>query len=691
MSFLSPALIGALLPLLALPVVIHLLNRSFPRHLRFPSVELIRRTLAHRSRLNRWRHWILIALRTLLLLLLLFAFLQPVLPRFGGTPSEQASRRVLIVLDHSLSMEHTGDGASSRERGVHEALKLLDSLSSDDLVNIVLLGSASSSCFVTFSKDHGEARRYLRQLGPGFTRADVNRANQFAARLLAKEQGACEVYFISDFQRKNWSSVSFESLPAEAKLFFVPVGPRHLANRAVMDARLSEHIILSGEILMLDVTIGNFSEEPFDGRVTVTVDGRPGTDQDVSIASWSESRVSMPVMAGGPGLHLCEVRLPSDALAADNAFHFAFKVQEKEEVLIVSDDPAMNAPAYFLRIALNPFENEAGPLLPRIIPSEELSSTRLAGIRKLFITRSKPLQASAVEAVAQFLLRGGGLVYFMDGTDDKASLALLENQIGRETLPMRIARKHSATNVVSGAQQIARGDFKSRFLKLFKGTARQNLALLEFYDYYQAGATAAGGVLLTYSDGTPAMAEMNHGLGTALLLNFSVAESASNLARQRLFPAWMQELVRELSVETPAPVTFTVGETLQTEIWRSEVQHDLRSPSGKSILPKRDLVGERCTISFPAQELGFYRIGSQRPLYAFGVNPSAEEADLRPMDRAALPKEFAANRQAFFVSGSEDYEQLAKGRPIFHWFLLAACCVLLLESGFQWLIRRKPA
>ena len=114
---------SALLPLLALPLVIHLLNRSFPRHFHFPTVELIRQTLAHRSRLNRWRHWILIALRTLLLLLLLIAFLRPVLPRFGGTPAQQAARRVLIVLDHSLSMEHTGDGATSRERAVNEATK----------------------------------------------------------------------------------------------------------------------------------------------------------------------------------------------------------------------------------------------------------------------------------------------------------------------------------------------------------------------------------------------------------------------------------------------------------------------------------------------------------------------------------------------------------------------------------------
>jgi len=34
---------------------------------------------------------------------------------------------------------------------------------------------------------------------------------------------------------------------------------------------------------------------------------------------------------------------------------------------------------------------------------------------------------------------------------------------------------------------------------------------------------------------------------------------------------------------------------------------------------------------------------------------------------------------------------LAHGRPIFHYLVLAALSFLLLESGFQYLIRRKPA
>src|SRR5271154_1923863 len=117
MTFLSTTLLGFLIPLVGLPLFLHLLNKGFPRHFKFPSIELIKETMARRSKLHRWRHWILLLLRTIFLLLLL-AFLQPLLRRFGTNPADHSGCQVLIVLDHSVSMEHKGDGPTSRERAV---------------------------------------------------------------------------------------------------------------------------------------------------------------------------------------------------------------------------------------------------------------------------------------------------------------------------------------------------------------------------------------------------------------------------------------------------------------------------------------------------------------------------------------------------------------------------------------------
>ena len=75
---------------------------------------------------------------------------------------------------------------------------------------------------------------------------------------------------------------------------------------------------------------------------------------------------------------------------------------------------------------------------------------------------------------------------------------------------------------------------------------------------------------------TPAMASLNHGLGTMIFLNFSVSEFSSNLARQRIFPAWMQEIVKNLTSDEH----FTVDGTL-IEAWASLKSFQRKDGSGK--------------------------------------------------------------------------------------------------------------
>jgi hypothetical protein len=693
MSLLNPGMLGWLLPLVALPLVIHILSKGFPRIFEFPSISLIRETLAQRSRLHRWRHWILLLLRTAFLALLLLAFLEPVIRKFGADPAQKGGRHVLIVLDHSMSMEHHGSGPRPRERAVQEALKLIDSLAPEDEFNVLLMDAAPSTCSVGWTRDAGVARQFLARLKPGFSRGDVNLANAAAARLVNKSVAHPEVCYISDFQRRNWANADFTMLPPEAKLFFVNVGAEHRDNHAILEARLSQTQVLAGETVVCEASVGNYSAKEFRGRLTVTVDKRYTFEQDLAIPPWSESKTTVPVGVGGPGVHLCEVRLPDDALEFDNRFGLALTVQQKEEVLIVTDGPMdAHGGTYFLKMALNPFDHEAGSLLPRVITSKELNANRVAGVRNIFITQASRFDESACADLARFVFQGGGLLYFLDGPVDGENLLRIERATSQQILPLKLARRHTATNVVSGAQQLVRGDFKSRYLKLFQGAARQNLSLLEFYDYYQASATGVGSVLLSFGDGSPALGAAEHGQGTMLLLNFSPSELSSNLARQRVFPAWMQELIKVMDSKEAARAAYTIGETLHTEVWRNELRDlDFLSPSGAAITVKRELTGERYRVSFKPEQLGFYTLGSPKPLYAFGVNASPEESDLRPIDLDVLPKEFAADRAAHFVAGAEDFEALRKGKPVFHWFVLAAILLLVSESGFQLLLKRRVA
>ena len=123
MEFLNPSLLPWLAPLLAVPLLIHALNKKFPRLFMFSSVRHLRVTIARRSKLFRLRHWILLILRTGCVALLLLAFLKPVLPRFGSSAAVTGSRHVLLIVDHSLSMEYREESLVPRKRAAFPAAK----------------------------------------------------------------------------------------------------------------------------------------------------------------------------------------------------------------------------------------------------------------------------------------------------------------------------------------------------------------------------------------------------------------------------------------------------------------------------------------------------------------------------------------------------------------------------------------
>ncbi|RYD70680.1 MAG: VWA domain-containing protein, partial [Verrucomicrobiaceae bacterium] len=283
MSFLNSALFPSLMLLATLPLVIHLLNLSFPKLFQFSSVQQLRKTLAQRSRLFKWRHRILLLLRTLFLLALLFAFLKPVLPRFGADPKAKAPRSVVLVMDHSMSMEHKGGGLTARQRAQAEAAKILDTLGPDDLVNVVLAGAAPSTCFMDLSRSHGEARRFIENLRPGLTQSNLSQANTVVARLLAKDKGRPEIYYLSDFQRKNWSHVDFSAIPANARVFFMDAASSARENRAILSAALNQAQILAGDTVTLEVEVGNFTPTPMQEPVKITVDERSSFEKEISV------------------------------------------------------------------------------------------------------------------------------------------------------------------------------------------------------------------------------------------------------------------------------------------------------------------------------------------------------------------------------------------------------------------------
>ncbi len=700
MIFTHASLLGILGPLVLAPLVIHLLNRRFPHWRLFSSIALIKKSMAQRSRLMRWRHWLLTLLRMLAVAACVAAFLGPIIARQDLPPPQAGHRRVIIVIDHSYSMEAPDGVLTLRGRAVAEASRILDSLGAEDELNVLAASRSITSSSTGWSTNHTAARAFIGALGTGYERADFHKAVEaVAAQVQEHSKDPAEVYLISDFQRTNWADAAFAALPKNTRLFFVNVsgqGGTLRENRAITDVDSGGAAILSGGEVALQVQVANYSASPMDEPIEAVIDGHTSFEGRVAASPWSVQRVPLTIRAPGPGWHEVDVRLKkADSMPLDDVYHLALQVREQEEVVLASDDQGPGLTLRFLEAAVNPYADGRGSLQPRRIAAQALRPVDLGGTSKVVLTRVNKLDAQQARALADFLKSGGGVLYFLDGPADNENLSALAEWFSQpEAVPLRLNTHLEGEKTGGEPAQIAKASFDSRFLRLFRGTSRDLLAQLTFYERWSARAQDHASVLMSYADGTPAMAQGSPGLGNLVLCNFSVAEIASNIARQRVFPAWIQELVAQLSIERMAASHHEPGDLMQADIWAADTG-DFIGPSGQPVAALRAGGGERVTAMVPAHEPGYYvlRDAKKRPSYLLAANISPAETDLRTLDAETTPRQAREDSvaSALAIGPGENYADLAKGRPVFHWFILAALALLLVESLVQFRVRRVAA
>ena len=187
MTFTAASALWGWLALAALPFLIHWLSRRTPKRFFFSSLDDLKKLIAGRSRLFKWRHFFFLLIRSLALLALVLAFFRPVI---GVKDEDQTGRRhVILLIDQSLSMAHQDDNASTWKRAQLEAGKILRSLDPLDRVIPILVGRTPEAGFSQFTHNIAEVENFIGKAEPQAAQADFKAANLLAAQLAAKADG----------------------------------------------------------------------------------------------------------------------------------------------------------------------------------------------------------------------------------------------------------------------------------------------------------------------------------------------------------------------------------------------------------------------------------------------------------------------------------------------------------------------
>jgi hypothetical protein len=167
MAFLTPFFLAGLAAI-AVPVLVHLIQRERKRVIEFPSLMFVRRIPYQSVRRRRIRHWALLAMRAAAVALIVAAFARPFFPQSAAANAVTGgAREVVILLDQSASMGY-GDHWSKAQDAARQVIR---GLGPDDKATLVLFSrNAEENMRATSDRSRLEAAVNEAKVGSGATR-----------------------------------------------------------------------------------------------------------------------------------------------------------------------------------------------------------------------------------------------------------------------------------------------------------------------------------------------------------------------------------------------------------------------------------------------------------------------------------------------------------------------------------------
>ena len=666
MSFLTPAFFLALAAI-GIPILIHLIQREKKRVVEFPSLMFVQRIPYQSVRRRRIRHWFLLLMRAAAIALLVAAFARPFLPRRAEAAAAitGGSREVVVLLDQSASMGF-GD---HWKKAVDAARDAVADIGPSDKATLVLFGrNAEENVRATSDRGRLDAAIAAAKVTSGATR--YGPALKLAESILARSAlPRREAVLISDFQKTGWTGSEDVHFSEGMKLSTVSVADPKATNISVPSVQLPRSTFSGRERVTITAGVSNKSGDPATKvPVTLEIDGHQIEKQDVNIGADSSASVTFaPLTLVDPSTHGV-VRAGSDALPADNAFHFILSPSQPVSVLIV-DGSDRGAASLYLAKALS--IGTTPEFHADVVPAERVTPEMLDKASVVVLNGVSVPAAIAGGVLKRYIERGGGLlVVFGERTTWPASDAdLLPGKLGG-----------AIDRVSDRAGTLGFLDRSHSVFEIFKAPRSGDFSAAHIYRYRALQPRADDRVLARFDDGGVASAERRVGNGRVIAWTTTLDDSWNDLAKRPVYLPLVQQLVKYLARYQQATAWLTVGQVVDlSSTLKNHADRVVITPSNERINVRSNEPG-----LIELNEQGLYEIRSStnttgRP-DRIAVNLDPAESDLAPIDptelvaavtgHASQASETAANSAS--ISAEE-----AERRQAIWWYLLFAGLLLL--------------
>jgi hypothetical protein len=663
MSFLAPLFFIALAGL-AIPVLLHLTQREKKQIVRFPSLMFVRRIPYQSVRRRKIQHWLLLMVRLAALALIIFAFTRPLIDRADLPTTGSSAREVVILLDVSYSMGFGDRWARAQQAARDEIARLTAS----DRGSVVLFGSGAE-IQIRSTAERSRLEASVDAAVPGVSATRFAPALKVAGGIVADSTlPRREVVLISDFQRGGWRGEEGARLPPNTTLTPVPIqGPAEQPNLSVAGVSMARSTFSNQQRVAVTAGIVNRTERPSTGgSVTLEVNGLTVATKPIAVDAGASTSVTFdPFTVSSPNMR-ATVRVPDDALAADNAFNFV--VSPSRPVRLTLVDRGNQAAGLYLRRALSIGDTPKFEIVSRVpgeVTDDDLRQSAVVVLNDVEVS------ASLAKRLARYVDQGGGMFV---ATGPRATWPQEVDALPA-TIGPPVDRSRGDPARVGGLE------YGHPVFEAFRAPRSGDFSAIPVYGYRNLTAAKDAQVLARFDAGTPAVLERRIGRGRILQWSSSLDVAWSDFPTKPVFPIFVHQVAKHLAgYAEPAP-WLTVGQVLNASSAAGATRAPLRillTPSGRRVP-----VEDEGTDVLELAEQGFYELRADRneaeAVVAANVDPA--ESDLTPIDAKEITAAAAGGGGGAGASGSPEGAPLTreareKNQRLWWYFLVAGILLL---------------
>jgi hypothetical protein len=713
LTFLNAPLLWGL-ALASIPIIIHLLFRRQFRRVDWAPMRYLKLSIERNRRRIRVEQWLLLLLRTALVLLLFFLVARPVMHAEGLSRLLGTSGRTnrVVVLDDSLSMGHTEQGTSALARGQQVVVDLLPTFAAKDAFTLLPASAPGKPLLREVELANlDDVVATVRGVKPTEVLGSWETILAAVDDLVTSGSYPIhEVTLVTDLRKAGWDERLDELgnrwAAARFRLRIFDVGIEDAANVALVSLEQTDRVALVGVPTRFVAEIKNDTGAAVAAlEANFIVDGKPSLVRMPEIPAGESAKLPLVATFQQPGQHEVAFELADDALPGDNRRTLVVDARATITVQLVDGEPStdpLGGETDFLALALSLAGDASDAFQVEVLTDSQWAATPPGNPDVLVLAGVAHLAPEQVEILERQVAAGMGLAIFVGDQLDPDNYNQVLYQGGGGLVPARLL---GVSDGEFAGLLVEAGDGSPlAALAQLAPTVLERIKVRKTYELESVGKESKDvRVLARWNNAAaaPAVVQKTFGSGNVLLWTMAADRSWTDWPTEPSYVLAVREAMLAIARSDAQLNTFTAGQTLRVSVPASHSvsQPAIEVPLGKE--PQQLVVAGEAGggSAAPARKESLLSYGDtwRAGLYKmtwrdsvsgamtrqFAVNPHRRESDLARISGEELGGLWGAlEPEVITVGRQEDTSLAVQGREI--WRRLAACLLglLLVESCF---------